>query len=188
MDFLGIGPLELLVILVIALIVVGPERLPEVARSIGKVVRYLTNVSSMVTSDWQREIAAELDVDEKKLRQMLTDPLAAAKSELTGAGSDLAAAGSDIQRALTSPVSQPTETMGEAAAPPVTPASPASPPELEASDDDAGHSDIDSAPSPSLTVPADASGEPGSSPATPPSTDSSPEPNSLNDGVDHDNI
>jgi sec-independent protein translocase protein TatB len=184
MDFLGIGPLELLVILVIALIVVGPERLPEVARSIGKVVRYLTNVSSMVTSDWQREIAAELDVDEKKLRQMLTDPLAAAKSELTGAGSDLAAAGSDIQRALTSPVSQPTETMGE----PATPASPASPPEPEASDDDAGHSDIDSAPSPSLTVPADARGEPGSSPATPPSTDSSPEPNSLNDGVDHDDI
>jgi len=188
MDFLGIGPLELLVILVIALIVVGPERLPEVARSIGKVVRYVTNVSSLVTSDWQREIASELDVDEKELRQMLTDPLAAAKSELTAAGSDLAAAGSDIQRALTSPVSRPTETMGEAAAPPATPASPASPPEAEASDDDAGHSDIDSAPSPSLTVPADARGEPGSSPATLPSTESSPEPNSLNDGVDHDDI
>ena len=184
MDFLGVGPLELLVILVIALIVVGPERLPEVARSIGKVVRYLTSVSSIVTSDWQREIAAELDVDEKELRQMLTDPLAAAKSELTAAGSDLAAAGSDIQRALTSPISQPTETMGEAAAS----ASPASPPEPEASDDDAGHSDIDSAPSPSLTVPADARGELGSSPATPPSTESSPEPNSLNDGVDHDDI
>ena len=188
MDFLGIGPLELLVILVIALIVVGPERLPEVARSIGKVVRYLTNVSKMVTSDWQREIAAELDVDEKELRQMLTDPLAAAKSELTAAGSDLAAAGSDIQRALTSPISQPTETMGEAAAPPAAPASPASPPEPEISDDDVDRSDIDSAPSPSLTVPADARGEPGSSPAAPTLAESSPEPNSLNDDVDHDDI
>lgn len=35
----GIGPLELIVVLVIALIVLGPKKLPEAGRSIGKGLR-----------------------------------------------------------------------------------------------------------------------------------------------------
>jgi TatA/E family protein of Tat protein translocase len=35
----NIGPMELLVILVLALIVVGPNRLPEIGRSIGRALR-----------------------------------------------------------------------------------------------------------------------------------------------------
>ena len=35
------GPLELLVILVVALIVLGPAKLPEAARSVGRGVREL---------------------------------------------------------------------------------------------------------------------------------------------------
>jgi TatA/E family protein of Tat protein translocase len=40
----NIGPLELLVILLLALVVVGPSRLPEVGRSIGKGLRELRKV------------------------------------------------------------------------------------------------------------------------------------------------
>jgi sec-independent protein translocase protein TatB len=36
MEFLGVGPVELLVIIILGLIVVGPERLPEMARSAGR--------------------------------------------------------------------------------------------------------------------------------------------------------
>ncbi len=35
----NIGPMELVVILVIALIVLGPKKLPEVGRSVGKGMR-----------------------------------------------------------------------------------------------------------------------------------------------------
>ena len=35
----NVGPLELLVVLIIALIVLGPKRLPEVGRSLGKGMR-----------------------------------------------------------------------------------------------------------------------------------------------------
>jgi sec-independent protein translocase protein TatA len=39
----GIGPMELVVVLVIALIVLGPKRLPEVGRSIGNGMREFKN-------------------------------------------------------------------------------------------------------------------------------------------------
>jgi sec-independent protein translocase protein TatA len=35
----NVGPLELIVVLIIALIVLGPQRLPDVARSLGKGMR-----------------------------------------------------------------------------------------------------------------------------------------------------
>jgi Tat protein translocase TatB subunit len=57
---LNVGPLELLVVLAVALIVVGPERLPELARSVGKALRQLRQVQDevrdMVTSGVDDEV------------------------------------------------------------------------------------------------------------------------------------
>jgi sec-independent protein translocase protein TatA len=39
----NVGPLELLVVLIIALLVLGPKQLPEVGRSIGKGMREFRN-------------------------------------------------------------------------------------------------------------------------------------------------
>jgi sec-independent protein translocase protein TatA len=41
MGFVNIGPLELLVIGVIALLVLGPKRLPDAARALGRGMREL---------------------------------------------------------------------------------------------------------------------------------------------------
>jgi Tat protein translocase TatB subunit len=45
---LNVGPLELLVVLAVALIVVGPERLPDLARSVGRVLRQFREVQDEV--------------------------------------------------------------------------------------------------------------------------------------------
>jgi sec-independent protein translocase protein TatB len=45
---LNIGPQELILILIVALIVVGPARLPELGRSIGKVLREFRKIQDDV--------------------------------------------------------------------------------------------------------------------------------------------
>ena len=41
-----IGPLEILVVAVLALLVFGPEKLPEMARSVGKGITQLKKIAS----------------------------------------------------------------------------------------------------------------------------------------------
>jgi len=70
--FGSIGTLEILLILVVALLVVGPKRLPQVARTLGKTFGEFKRM----TSDVQRTINAEVErVDRQERTQK-------AKSEL----------------------------------------------------------------------------------------------------------
>jgi sec-independent protein translocase protein TatA len=55
----NIGPLELMVILLLALVVVGPSRLPEVGRSIGKGLRELRKVQDEVRDSINFNLDAE---------------------------------------------------------------------------------------------------------------------------------
>ena len=47
----SIGPMELVIVLVIALIVLGPKKLPEVGRSVGKGMREFKDSLSGITQD-----------------------------------------------------------------------------------------------------------------------------------------
>jgi sec-independent protein translocase protein TatB len=47
----GIGPSELLVIMVIALLVLGPKRLPELARSLGRAFAEFRKATADITTE-----------------------------------------------------------------------------------------------------------------------------------------
>jgi sec-independent protein translocase protein TatA len=53
----NIGPMELIVVLVIALVVLGPKKLPEVAKSVGKGMREFKGAISgqLETSELEAE-------------------------------------------------------------------------------------------------------------------------------------
>lgn len=48
----GVGPEELVLILIIALIVLGPERMPKVARDVGRVVGDLRRTSDQLREEF----------------------------------------------------------------------------------------------------------------------------------------
>lgn len=56
---LNVGPLELMVILIVALLVVGPSRLPEVGRSIGRGLREFRKAQDEVRTTLQTALADE---------------------------------------------------------------------------------------------------------------------------------
>ncbi len=62
----GIGMPELIVILVVALVVLGPKRLPEVARTLGKAMSEFRRQSSEIMDEFQAQ--ARIDDDEKRRR------------------------------------------------------------------------------------------------------------------------
>ncbi len=58
MNFLNVGPLELTVILVIAILLIGPKRMIQVSRTIGRLTRQLRRYSADFTATLQTEVAA----------------------------------------------------------------------------------------------------------------------------------
>lgn len=55
MNFFGIGLPEMVVIMVIALLVFGPKKLPEIGRSLGKGIRSFQDASKEFEAEFKRE-------------------------------------------------------------------------------------------------------------------------------------
>jgi TatA/E family protein of Tat protein translocase len=56
MDFLGMGGWEIILILIIVLLLWGPGKIVEIARTLGKIVHTLKNTSSLITTQITKEM------------------------------------------------------------------------------------------------------------------------------------
>jgi len=65
--FFGIGFMELALIAILALIVLGPERLPKAARDIAKAYQQVRNLSTELTSQFSEELKIIEDLNPQKL-------------------------------------------------------------------------------------------------------------------------
>ena len=79
MNFLGMGPMELMVILVLALVVFGPGKLPEIAGQVGRVVRDFRRMTGDLSSEFNRTLS--LEIEERKATQAPAPPVPAAADE-----------------------------------------------------------------------------------------------------------
>lgn len=84
MNFFGIGIPELLLILVIAMIVFGPERLPEIGRSLGKAIRDFRELSAGFTSEWE-DLSRELGEAASDIQREVKG----VEAEIGGLGDDI---------------------------------------------------------------------------------------------------
>ncbi len=65
----GIGIPELIIILIVALLVVGPAKLPELARSMGKALGEFRRLADDVKETIEQEMAREPEKEEQKQTQ-----------------------------------------------------------------------------------------------------------------------
>ncbi|OGD19058.1 MAG: twin arginine-targeting protein translocase TatB [Candidatus Aminicenantes bacterium RBG_13_64_14] len=79
--FGSIGPMELVLIFVIALLVFGPKKLPEIGRSVGKALREFKKTSDEIKGRIEEEIeASEIKDIHKDIKSSMDDIKSGVKS------------------------------------------------------------------------------------------------------------
>ncbi len=85
MDFIGIGFFEILLVLVIAMLVVGPRRLPELARKMGDMMRRF----KMATTDLTRTITEEVERETSEIEDEVSSDGKSLTDEIKAAGDSI---------------------------------------------------------------------------------------------------
>src|SRR5215217_627200 len=102
-----VGFSEIVVIAVVALIVIGPEKLPKTARTLGllfgRLQRYVNDVKSDISREIQldelRKLQQEVQTAAKDMETSVTSTVAQVESGLRGVESELNATADDLSKA-----------------------------------------------------------------------------------------
>lgn len=105
MNFFGVGPAELIVILVVALVFVGPERLPKLAADLARTIREIRKYTGSLAAEFNEVIQEfEKDAEGEKstwkeietgitgAAKSVTDAVRDVRAEVQGAKTDAAVA------------------------------------------------------------------------------------------------
>lgn len=104
MNFFNMGPGELIFILVLALLIFGPRRLPELARDLGKAISEFRRASEQLTSQMARELESAQDTLEEAGESVKTSLSEAQRSVQTSLVEAAAAAEGAAGTVRASPV------------------------------------------------------------------------------------
>lgn len=104
-SFFGIGFMELFFIAVLALIVMGPERLPGAIRELAKHARTIRNLSNELTSQFSEELQALDEINPQKILRELTEDPAEEKKKSTAKAASTSPAAAKSSTGATKPAS-----------------------------------------------------------------------------------
>lgn len=102
MNFLGIGPGEFFFILIVTLIVIGPERLPGFARSLGRnIVRLRNWMNASPDAQLLIQLQRELEGEISEIRSTLRQEMQSVRAEFEEVRHDLQVASTTVDQSLT---------------------------------------------------------------------------------------
>lgn len=117
MNVFGVGPLELIVILIVALVFVGPERLPRLAADLARTIREIRKYTGALQAEFTeyvKEVEKETEGERSEWKQIgegigaatqsVTDALRSARTGIDGDAAAPAAAPAATTPAQPAPV------------------------------------------------------------------------------------
>ncbi len=125
MNLFGVGPLEMIVVIVVALIFVGPERLPRLAADVARTIRELRKYTNSLASEFN-EVIADLEKETATERSQWKDIGRGLGEATQSVTNELRAAREDAERpAQPQPAATSAPNGNAAAAPAAAPGEPA---------------------------------------------------------------
>lgn len=99
MNVFGVGPLEMMLVAIIAIVVVGPERFPQVAVQVARAIKFLRGYATEATSDLRSEFQ-ELTKEYEGLRKELDEVRGSVYKQVDDVTGEVGTAGRQVKTAV----------------------------------------------------------------------------------------